>query len=44
VQTGEEAVDDPPGDDLDSTEGGEARGVEEVSARGASGLHARRER
>jgi hypothetical protein len=39
VQAGEKAVDDPPGDDLDATEGSEACRVEEVGARGAVSFH-----
>jgi hypothetical protein len=39
VETGHETVNDPAGDDLDSTKRSETRGVEEVGAEGARALH-----
>src|SRR4029077_4471293 len=44
VQAGHEAVDDPPGDNLNAPQSSEAGWVEEVCAEGPGALHGRRER
>jgi hypothetical protein len=39
VEAGHESIDDPSRDDLDSTQGSEAGGIEEVSAQRTGALH-----